>query len=298
MKIIAIGEININLSATEGGFGSLPGGLIARAAAILGRMGFATAMASDAGSDIPGDMAVGALSEAGVDTHSVDRFTEGRTALNIFSGLTGAPTRYDAYPEEAFDIVWPRIDEGDIVVFGGHYALDGRMRPRLARLLSHAAERKAVLVYVPAYSSALEPRITRVMPEILENLETAHLVVTTTADLATIFGTDNSAGCFADRVSFYCRSLVNIDAGCHRLEYFAGKEVTSAATGASPCESLLWQAGALAGLIGALAAHAVTPEALDAPGEGLRTDILEAMVRSGAEAAAEAPSWQLAVRPV
>lgn len=296
MKITAIGEINLNLSADGAAFGAMAGGVVARAAATLAREGFATAMASDAGTDIPGDMAVGALADAGVDIRCIDRFTEGRTALNVYSGPTAAPTRYDAYPEEAFDIVWPRIDEGDIVLFGGHYVLDARMRPRVARLLSHAAERKAVLVYVPSYSTALEPRITRVMPEILENLEMAHLVVTTAADLTAIFGTDSSESCFADRVSFYCRSLVNIDAACHRLEYFGGTEVTSADTGGAPAASMLWQGGAVGGLTAVLATAGATADSLDAPGADFRRDVLTAMVRGGAAAAADAPDWQLAVK--
>lgn len=295
MKIIAIGEINLNLSAEGTGFGALAGGVIARAATVLAREGFATVMAADAGCDIPGDMALAAIEEAGVETHSVDRFTEGRTALNIYADASKVPSRYDAYPGEAFDIVWPRVDEGDIVVFGGHYALDARMRPRLAKLLTYAAERKALLIYVPAYNISLEPRITRVMPEILENLEMAHIVVTTTADLGTIFGVADTETCFNDRVSFYCRSLVNIDAICRRVEYFGGTEVSSADTGNAYGNSLLWQAGALAGMIGMLATARPTAEALEAPTASLRGEVLGAMVRSGAEAIANASAWQLAV---
>ena len=55
-------------------------------------------------------------------------------------------------------------------MFGGYYAIDRRMRRRMLPLLQHAAERKALLVYLPGYLPQQEPRITRVMPSILENM--------------------------------------------------------------------------------------------------------------------------------
>ena len=62
----------------------MPGGRIANAAAFLARDKFNVVMASEASADNVGDIIVDYLSSAGVDTKSVDRFTEGRTALNVF----------------------------------------------------------------------------------------------------------------------------------------------------------------------------------------------------------------------
>ena len=66
--------------------------------------------------------------------------------------------RYEGYPEEAFDIIWPRIDPGDIVLYGGYYAIDKRMHQRMSKLLEHAAEREAVMIYLPDFclSKSLE----------------------------------------------------------------------------------------------------------------------------------------------
>ncbi|MCM1441670.1 MAG: PfkB family carbohydrate kinase [Roseburia sp.] len=295
MKAIVIGEINLGIALDAAGatLGALPGGLMARVAMALAADGVATVMASDAGADSPGDIAVNAIAAAGASVTSVDRFTEGRTPLNVLMGMPPVLTRYDEYPDEAFDIIWPRIDEGDIVVFGGHYALDARMRPRLHKLLAHATERKAVLVYVPDFKPQLQPRITRVMPEILENLEMAHLTVTTSSDLHNIFGVDTGAGCYADRISFYCRSLINIDTDCHALEFFAGKEATRVDTGTAPLAAIIWRAGALAGLAAALAKAEVTSQLFEAPSEAMRKDVLTAMVDSGHKASEGALPWQL-----
>lgn len=294
-KIICIGELSLNiaLDSTGATLGAMPGGRIANAAALLAADGLEVLMASEAADDSVGAIVVGHLEQAGVQTRSVDRYTEGRTTLNILSGEPPVLTRYEAYPDEAFDIIWPRIDEGDIVVFGGYYAIDRRMRPRLAKLLTHAVERKALMVYLPGFPPQQESRITRVMPEILENLETAHIVVTRTSDLATVFGNGNGNGCFNDRISFYCRSLVNIDPACGHLEYFGGKECTTAEIGGEPCGSLLWNAGALAGLVAAIARGEYKPDDFEHPSETLRSDILKAAATSAHVAVAGRNQWQL-----
>lgn len=292
-QIICIGELSLDIVLDESGntLGDMPGGRIANAAMILGRGGANVLMASEAATDIPGDIVVGRLESAGVDLRSVDRPTEQRTPIHIMQ----APrlTRYEDYPEQAFDIIWPRIEEGDIIVFGGYYALDKRMRGRMSKLLANAAERKAVMVYLPGYLPELEPRITRVMPEILENLEMADIVVSRTADLAQIFGDIAAADSYRDHVSFYCRSLVNIDPS-GRLEYFGGNECSAVAVDADACGTLLWQAGALAGLLKVVAAGNYSAGDFEAPSETVRAAILDSAAASAVASHASATaSWQL-----
>lgn len=300
-KIICIGECSLNvvLDASGKPLGSITGGRIANAAAVMARNSLNVAMASDIGADRIGDILAANLSAAGVDIKSVDRFTEGRTALNIFSlGDSAADTRlaltrYEAYPSEAFDIIWPRIDEGDIVLFGGYYALDARMRPRLLRLLNHANERKAIMVYLPGFMPQQEPRITRVMPQILENLEMAHMVVTRNKDLRLIFGIKPPETCYHDHIDFYCRSLVNIDDTCHHICYYSGKEMSSVEIPAKTCRTLLWNSGAVAGIVSYIFAHGLSASDLDAPGADIREPMLAAAADSAmAEADKLIENWQ------
>ena len=173
-KIICIGECALDvIFRGSQPVGSMPGGRIVNAAAILAKQGLPVSLVSELSQDSVGDIISDFLTKSGVDVSSVDRFTEGLTPLVIYitdeKSIT-AVTRYEKYPDECFDVVWPRIDEGDIVVYGGYYALDARMRPRMSQLLSHAAERKATLIYLPGFLPQQEPQITRVMPVILENL--------------------------------------------------------------------------------------------------------------------------------
>lgn len=293
-KIICIGECSLNVILDHDGrpLGTMAGGRIANAASILARDRFNVLMASEASADPVGDIVVNYLSESGVDVKSVDRFTEGRTAINVFvsagenaDNAMPTITRYESYPEEAFDIIWPRIDPGDIVLYGGFYALDRRMRERMSKLLEHAVEREAVMVYLPGFLPQQEPRITRVMPQILENLEMAHVVVTRNKDLNLIFGIKHPDECYHDHIDFYCRSLINIDNECATITYYSGKEMTSTAISPGTNSTLLWNAGAVAGIVGAIAERELKPEALDAPGEDIRKAVLRAAVLSADNAA-------------
>lgn len=277
-KIICIGECSLNIVLGTGGtpLGSMPGGRVANAAAILARQGLNVIVASEASADPVGDIVAGFLKDSGADISCLDRFTEGRTPINVFTTQADGSrriTRYENYPEDCFDIVWPRVDEGDIILFGGFYAIDPRMHPRMLRLLQHAAERKAVLVYLPGFLPSLEPRITRVMPAILENLELANLVITRDNDLEVIFGVKTGGQCFSNHINFYCRSMINVDTACHEICYYSGKEMSSVRIPADACSSLLWNAGVVAGAVAAIARQDLTVDSFEEPSAGIRETI-------------------------
>jgi len=296
-KIICIGECSLNvvLDASGKPLGSMPGGRVINAAAILAAKGYTVCVASEAGSDPVGKIVTDFLEESGVDIRSLDRYTEGTTTVNIFTpdGTGYAVTRYENYPEECFDIIWPRIDEGDIVLFGGFYAIDGRVHPRLMRLLEHASERKAVLVYLPGFAASRQPRITRVMPAILENLELADMVVSRNEDLQMIFGSGNGCSCYSDHINFYCRSLVNVDIDGRCISYHAGAETSSRTIDTGVCTSMMWNAGALAGIVGSIFRQNLTPADLDTPSADMREKILAAAAEASEQVALTlSQQWQ------
>lgn len=290
-KTICIGELSLNMVLDAEGkpLGSVSGSRVANAAAILGAAGFNVLMASEAAADPVGSLAVDTLMKAGVDVSVVDRFTEGRTPLNVFvcpaDGSEPAITRYEAYPDECFDIVWPRIDEGDVVLFGGFYAIDPRMHTRLSRFLEHAVERKAVLIYLPGFLPQLEPRITRVMPQLLENLEMASMVIARESDLKRIFGSDSAASCYSSHIDFYCRSMIAVEPSEARISYYSGKDVTAVDVPMTLCDSMKWNAGAVAGVTAAVLESGIGTSGLDAPSAQICRSILDRAVAFGAEAA-------------
>lgn len=287
-KIICIGECALDIVFSDGQpIGSIPGGRIVNAAAILSRQGMPVIMASEAAADPVGDIITDFLSQAGTDIGTIDRFTEGRTPILIYTQAddgSATITRYEDYSEECFDIVWPRVDEGDIILFGGFYAIDPRMRTRMTQLLHHCSERKAVLTYLPGFLPQQEPRITRVMPAILENLELADIVITRIGDLRLIFGADNGESCYHDHIDFYCRSLINVDTERNRIDYHSCKDTTSAEIPARECKSMMWNAGAVAGTVAALYTDALTSEKLDNPDEATRRKILASAIETAHKA--------------
>lgn len=250
-KIIVIGECGLDI-VYDGPqpVGSMPAGRLLNAAAMLAREGLPVFMVGDTGADSPGDIVVDTLIKAGVDTTSVDRYADGLTPVTFFFGDKVTPYRLPTR-EGGFDVVWPRIDSGDIVVFGGYYAIDPLIHQRLMSLVVYAVERKAFVVYLPGFMSQLAPRLTRVMPAILENLEVASLVLTRSTDLSTLYNDTDPGRCFAEHITYYSQSLVNLDVVNASVSCFTGKSV-STATLSSPADTLLWNSAAVAAVIAAL----------------------------------------------
>ncbi|MDE6288012.1 MAG: hypothetical protein K2M00_04415 [Muribaculaceae bacterium] len=295
-KIICIGECALDIVFENGSpAGSMPGGHIALAAARLAHAGLPVVMASEASADPVGDMLIKYLGEAGVDCSAVDRFTQGHSPVSLFTpdaeGIYRL-TRYEAYGNDGgFDIVWPRVDDSTVVVYGGYYALDARMRERLSAFLNNCKERKCVMVYVPGFRADRERRMTRVMPAILENLELADVVIARNNDLSLIFGTKDDSACYRNHIDFYCRSMVSADTACHTLSYYSGKEVTTTDVPAEACESMLWNSGIIAGVVSAIYSLNLTPEQLDTPTADLREKVLK-MAADEAIAAARSIEYE------
>jgi fructokinase len=265
----------------------MPGGRIINAAAIMAHAGLPVVAVTEASMCTVGDAIVNHLVKAGVDTSNIDRITEGVSPTILFMPDASGnitTTRYENYPDECFDVVWPRIEHNDIVVFGGYYAIDPRMHRRMSQLLANARERGAVMINLPGFLQSQAPRITRVMPNVLENLEVTDIVMSRTADLQYIFGATSAEDGYRNNIDFYCKSLINIDTDATHVSYFSDREVTERNIDPVASHSLMWNAGALAGLVAEIIAANVSAETLQAPSAELRERLLNATVVGGNKA--------------
>ena len=266
-KIIIIGECTLDILFPQQrdsdviDLKAIPGGRLLNAAAMLGDTGYNITYVSECARDLTGDMLVDFLKRHKVETRSIDRYTDGITPLNLRFEPEDTIIGSRNYPKERFDVVWPRIDNDDIVVFGTYFSLDSRVRPQVVDLLNHAAERKALIIYVPGLSPAPNHGITKLMPDILENLEMASIVMTRSSDLATIFNAADVASCYARHIRFYCDTFINIDAEADKLEIFY-KDSHITAENNKICDTLRANAGALAGTVAALSDSGITLEGL------------------------------------
>lgn len=290
-KIVIIGECGLDIIYDgQQPCGSMPAGRLVNAAIMLARAGLPVAMVGDTGADALGGFVVDALSSAGVDVASIDRYTDGKTPIYFYTGDSVAAYRIPS-EEGGFDIVWPRVDSGDIVVIGGFYAIDPAIHHKILAFVANAKEMKASVVYLPGYLPQLAPRLTRVMPSILENIEMASLVVTRPADLEVIYGDSGASTGFADHIGYYCPMMINVDARGGLLNGFAvGAEATSRCAGAS--ESLLWGSAAVAAVIAAFY-RGILGEGVEYTQESIKSILDEINRQITSFMPVGAPAWQL-----
>ena len=252
-KIIAIGEMVLDtLFSGVQPVKSFVGGRVANAAASMAQAGVHCSMVSECTTDRVGDIVVDYLANHGVDVTSVDRYPDGATRLSaIFTDSHPVQiVNYGSYPSERFDVVWPRIDDDDIVLIGSLYAVDLPQRARLLELLRHAIERKAVIAYLPGLQHGISFRITHVMPNILENMEFSQLVIATSHDLQAIFPGESADECFRNHISFYGNTFVHIDSSTTDITIFnRDNRYRCPAAGSTADNMLGWQSGLTAGIL-------------------------------------------------
>lgn len=290
-KIIAIGRCGYDiLMHDDRPVASFPGGRILNAAASLSALGHQVSMVGEVARDHVGDLILSFLDQKGVDTRSIDRFTDGVTPTSLIFKPQGQTIEYIGYPIDGFDVIWPRIDPDDILVFGTYYSIAPRVRKHLVEIVSYAVERKALIVYLPGFSRSQVPRITRVMPSILENLEMSDIVISRTRDLKAIFDTDDDAKAYRNHIEFYCNTLINADAHSSEMRIFTRQG--TATTDIQPFSNPLgWNAGVIAGVVEALIDKGITKQSLtDMDADTSRAIIGNACRRAAQASASETNS--------
>ncbi len=261
-KIITIGESLLDtIYHGNQPSRSFVGGRIANTAAILGTMGLPVAMVSECCDDRVGDIIIDYLTRHHVDVTSIDRYTSGATAMSIIfdNGGKETPVNYGIYPDQRFDVVWPRIDENDILLFGSLYAITEPQRKALFELVNYAVERKAIIIYLPGFQHGINFHIAHVMPAILENLEVSDLVIAHERDLRDVFPGETAQQAYTNHVEFYCNNYLHIhpDLSVTRFDK-GGKTMPHPAIGLPTRHMLGWQAGFTAGVIYGLLKNEVT----------------------------------------
>lgn len=253
-KAIYIGELALNVSLCADGHAETGvGDWAVNSAVIDGRMELPTIWIGEAAAGTVGDHILKYLNDAHVGTDSIDRFTEGVSPVRIFAGGDQSGTvDHSDYPDEPVNAVWPRIEEGDVVVYGSFMTLEERNHARLLDLLRHAKARKAYLVYLPYFEQHQVPRITRVMPAIFDCLELADLVVGREADIRAIFPDGSMDAVFKDHILFYCRRFMHLDPAEKVIRIFDGDESWTKKCHPTTNTEFQWSAGALAGAVRAL----------------------------------------------
>lgn len=204
MSIIVIGQCRLDLTIDADGNKATtsPGGTLLAIANTLAYKGHTVKMVSEVARDAVGDQLMESMTRTGVDTTSVDRYTEGTTAAAMYY-TDGRQVCYGTYPSEPMSVVWPRIERGDIVVFGGAYTLEPRVHTQTMELLRYAHDLKATVVYVPLYPPRLKHRVTHAMPAVLDSFESATIAVIDRATIETLYGSSDMEQVYRRHLSYY-----------------------------------------------------------------------------------------------
>ena len=251
-KIITIGESILDTIYQDyKPVRSFIGGRISNSAAALGDLGLPVSMVSECCTDKVGDWVVDFFEKHNVNTKSIDRYTDGSTpfaAIFKEEGEQDIIVNYGVYPANRFNVIWPRIDEDDILLFGSYYAIDLPQREKLYDLLSYAAERKAIVIYLPGFQHGTPFNLTKVMPSILENFEVSRIVIDHANDINTMFPNQDSDKVYNNHIKFYGPTYIHITPGTSATIY-KGVDKTEVPFSCESDNHLGWQAGFVAGLI-------------------------------------------------
>lgn len=269
-QIYAIGETLYDIIFKEGQpQAGKPGGAMLNSTVSLGRIGMPVSLISEYAGDDIGNLIDTFLKENGVNTGSVDRYTDGKTALAIAmlnEKNDASYTFYKNYPERRLEMAFPLINTDDIILCGSIYAITREIRSRFVQFISTAKEKGGIVLYDPNFRKAHASELDELRPLIVENMKMAVIIRGSDEDFKNIFGTGSPDTAW-EVVRKYCDCMVytaSSDGVYVRTPSFTGsfpvKKITPVSTiGAGDNFN--------AGMIAAIYKNGITRDELDKMGE-------------------------------
>jgi fructokinase len=187
------------------------GGSMLNTSVSLGRLGLDVNFVSDLGQDILGDNIISFLSENGVSTSSIERYSNRKTAIAIAfldENNDASYTFYKDFPESRLNGLKLDFEEGDIVLFGSFFAVTESIRPVLQKFLNLAHEAGCIIIYDPNFRKSHLNELEKLKPFIIENIAVSDLVRASDDDFNLIFGANNASDSFDILMENGCRNLI------------------------------------------------------------------------------------------
>ncbi|WP_243347518.1 carbohydrate kinase family protein [Parabacteroides sp. FAFU027] len=211
-KIIGVGETILDLIfKNEVPTKAVPGGSVFNGLVTLGRLNVLTAFVSEVGNDKVGRMILSFMKENNMSTEHVDCFPDGKSPISL-AFLTDSNDAeymfYKDYPSQRLDVVLPRINPDDILIFGSYYALNPALREKMTEILDYARERKAIIYYDPNFRKTHAHDAIRLTPSLIENLEYADIVRGSDEDFENIYKLNDAARIYKSKIEFYCPNFL------------------------------------------------------------------------------------------
>ncbi|WP_071147526.1 carbohydrate kinase family protein [Bacteroides ihuae] len=211
-KVIGIGETILDvIFENNQPSAAVPGGSVFNGIVSLGRMGVDVRFVSETGNDHVGKIILRFMEENNIPTDHVNVFPDGKSPVSLafLNEKNDAEyIFYKEYPKQRLDVIYPQINEDDIVIFGSFYALNPVLRDKMTELLELARERKAIIYYDPNFRSTHKDQAMRLTPIIIENLEYADIVRGSNEDFFYMYGMKDVDKVYKDKIKFYCPNFI------------------------------------------------------------------------------------------
>ena len=211
-KVIGIGETILDI-IFQGNQPSaaVPGGSVFNGIVSLARMGVDVSFISETGNDRVGNMILQFMRENHIPTEHVNVFPDGKSPVSLAFLNEQSDAEYifyKDYPKQRLDVIFPKLQEDDIVMIGSYYALTPVLREKILELLDMAREKKAIVYYDPNFRASHKNEAMRLTPTIIENLEYADIVRGSLDDFRYMYGMQDVDKIYKDKIKFYCSRFI------------------------------------------------------------------------------------------
>lgn len=211
-KVIGIGETILDIIFENNKpTSALPGGSVFNGFISLARMGVPTRFISELGNDRVGEIIRNFMEENHISTEYVDSFPDGKSPISLAfldEKQNANYLFYKDYPNQRLEVVFPTIEEDDILIFGSYYALNPVLRERTIELLDYARDRKAIIYYDLNFRNSHAHEAIRLRPMVLDNFEYADIVKASTEDIYNIFSKSDTQYVYNEHIRFYCKNYI------------------------------------------------------------------------------------------
>ena len=211
-KVIGIGETILDIIFRgDQPSAAVPGGSVFNGIVSLGRMGINVGFISETGNDRVGNIILQFMRENHIPTDHVNVFPDGKSPVSLAFLNEQSDAEYifyKDYPKQRLDVLFPKLEEDDIVMVGSYYALNPVLREKILELLDQAREKKAIIYYDPNFRSSHKNEAMKLAPIIIENLEYADIVRGSQDDFFYMYNLREADKIYKDKIKFYCPNFL------------------------------------------------------------------------------------------
>jgi fructokinase len=240
-KVYGFGETVLDIIFKEGvPVAAKPGGSVLNALVSLGRLGWDPCFISEYGLDDVGNLTEHYLTDNGVNTSYVNRFTDGQSALALAfldDDRNASYSFYKDFPEKRIQKLPNGIQRDDIILFGSIYASSAAVRNAVLRFLETGRQAGGLILYDPNFRKAHIGELAELRPRIEENMMYADIIRGSDEDFRLIFGITDPAE-IPGRLKIGGRILICTRNRESVLVFAGGKQLEVPVTRISPLSTI------------------------------------------------------------